>query len=269
MVITSKEIVVPSLVNYVGYLQSTGTQYIDTGFVPNQDTRVVIDFAYLDENGNAFFGSRVASGNRAFTFWPASAGNWRDNYGSSNATYGIADSERHTLDKNKNTTHFDDEVLGTYSAETFTCPGNLYLFAINQNGTVNYHSKVRIYSCQIYDNGALIRDFRPCYDPDGVLCLYEKVEKKYYYNAGSGEFTHGEGDTSSVFNFTINSVSYLADNGMIWGEWVQSSYNTDGFMVDLDGTIWSASSKFVHLSGSSAYVYDTDLIIENASYKYG
>ena len=44
----------------------------------------------------------------------------------------------------------------------------------------------------MYDNGVLIRDFRPCLDPDGVACLYDKVEKKYYHNAGSGEFIAGE-----------------------------------------------------------------------------
>jgi hypothetical protein len=41
------------------------------------------------------------------------------------------------------------------------------------------------------DNGVLVRDMWPCYDPDGVACLYDKVEKKYYYNAGSGAFTAG------------------------------------------------------------------------------
>ena len=29
------------------YIQSSGTQYIDTGFMPNQDTRVAVSYTHL------------------------------------------------------------------------------------------------------------------------------------------------------------------------------------------------------------------------------
>ena len=67
----------------------------------------------------------------------------------------------------------------------------MYLFGVNSNGSASFLSPIKLYSCQIYDNGTLVRDFWPCYDPDGVACLYDKVEKKYYYNAGTGAFTAG------------------------------------------------------------------------------
>ncbi len=40
----------------------------------------------------------------------------------------------------------------------------------------------------------------------------------------------GEGQIS----FAINGVTYLADEGMTWGEWVDSEYNTLGAVVDGD-----------------------------------
>ena len=67
----------------------------------------------------------------------------------------------------------------------------MYLFGNNENNNVLYRSKAKVFRCQIYDNGTLVRDFWPCYDPDGVACLYDKVEEKYYYNAGTGAFTAG------------------------------------------------------------------------------
>lgn len=70
-----------------------------------------------------------------------------------------------------------------------------YVDWINNGGSSmigNYPTTAKIYSCKIYDNGVLMRDFWLCYDPDGVACLYDKVEKKYYYNAGTGEFIAGE-----------------------------------------------------------------------------
>ena len=36
----------PSGYTEVEYIESTGTQYIDTGFTPNQDTRMLLDFQY-------------------------------------------------------------------------------------------------------------------------------------------------------------------------------------------------------------------------------
>ena len=49
----------------LGYLESTGTQYIDTGYQPNQDTRFDISFMTLNQlSSNAFgsiFGARTGS----------------------------------------------------------------------------------------------------------------------------------------------------------------------------------------------------------------
>lgn len=53
-------------------------------------------------------------------------------------------------------------------------------------------SKVRIYYLKLYDEGELARDFIPILDGDNKPCLYDKVEKKYYYNQGTGEFLYGE-----------------------------------------------------------------------------
>lgn len=37
---------------------------------------------------------------------------------------------------------------------------------------------------------------------------------------------------SSIINFTINNVSYQANSGTEWYDWVSSSYNTGGFFCD-------------------------------------
>lgn len=33
-------------------------------------------------------------------------------------------------------------------------------------------------------------------------------------------------------NFTVDDISYQAEEGMTWGEWVESDYNTEGFYLD-------------------------------------
>ena len=51
------------------YIQSSGTQYIDTGFMPNQDTRVVCTTNLAQQNTAAWlFGARNGTGAATFGF---------------------------------------------------------------------------------------------------------------------------------------------------------------------------------------------------------
>lgn len=69
----------------------------------------------------------------------------------------------------------------------------MYLFAINNNGTASVGNSnftdttgyLRIKACKIWDkdinrNDVLIRDYVAVERSDGVKCLYDKVESKYY-----------------------------------------------------------------------------------------
>ena len=53
-----------------------------------------------------------------------------------------------------------------------------------------------------------------------------------------------------LISFTIDGVSYQAEEGMTWDEWVSSSYNTDNYGVIYDGLI---SPKGDHLMGWVSY----------------
>ena len=50
----------------------------------------------------------------------------------------------------------------------------------------------RLYYCKIYNGDTLVRDFVPVIDGSNIACLYDKVEKKCYYNVGTGTFSYGE-----------------------------------------------------------------------------
>lgn len=183
-------------INYIDYIESSGTQYIDTGFVPNQDTRMIIKAICPIGSTNFLFGARTSSSSNQFMFAGSASGYYTTGYGATQETYSTdynSDSAI-VIDKNKQTTTLtlsdgtSTSVSGTYT--TFTAPCNLVLFGCNTNGTVA-KGKVSIFNCQIYDNNVLVRDFYPCLDPDGVACLYDKVNQQYYYNAGTGTFIAG------------------------------------------------------------------------------
>ena len=176
------------------YIQSSGSQYIDTGFKPNGNTRVLMDYESLATSTAFVFGSRhnshANSGSYSFSFVILGASSIRSDYGSVES--GITGSvlKQIVLDKNKNVTTYDGTTV-TATAQTFQSSYNMYLCSVNTAGTAGAKSSIKIYSCQIYDNGTLVRDFVPCMNASGAVGLYDVVNGVFYANAGSGAFTAG------------------------------------------------------------------------------
>lgn len=194
MVFSSKRAKLPKTINFVEYLQSSGTQFIKSGVKPTNNTRVVCNFQFVDTASTQYlFCARGAAGGYAnrFGLLLVSTG-FRSDFGSTNVTFptSIDKSARHTVDKNGANCSIDG-VSVTNTDATFTGSYEMNLFAGNTGGSMSEPAKAKIYSCQIYEAGLLIRDYWPCYDPKGVACLYDKVNEEYVYNAGTGEFIAG------------------------------------------------------------------------------
>lgn len=180
----------------VEYIQSSGTQYIDTGFKPNSNTRVVMDFEVLAPGTAtcAIFGARdgtsAGSGN-GFCLWNLSGTRFRTDYNSDTEDINVVPLGRHTVNKNKNVTTLDS-ITVTNNTSTFTSKYNFVLYTVNGADTIDERRvSAKLYSCQIYDNGALIRDFAPAKNSDGTVGLYDLVNDAFYTNAGTGTFTAG------------------------------------------------------------------------------
>lgn len=181
-------------IDYVTYIQGSGTQYIDTGFKPNNNTRVVLDAQMVNATtvSNMYTPFGVRGGGYFFELYKASTGNWNMTFlwGTTYNQYFTIDySTRHTFEINKNVAKIDS-TSKTYSTTTFQLSYNLFLGADNNAGTANAITPLRIYSCKIYENDKLVRDYWPCVDKKGVACLYDKVNGNYCYNAGTGNFAY-------------------------------------------------------------------------------
>ena len=69
----------------------------------------------------------------------------------------------------------------------------MYLFGRNiPNETGDYFFRGDIWVCRIWDNGALVRDYIPAIDENGVGFMFDRVTHKVYLNAGTGIFTFGD-----------------------------------------------------------------------------
>lgn len=209
----------------VQYIQSAGTQWIDTGFKPNQNTRVKMDCNVIGFNSTDMFlfGARIAAGNTAF-YVAADDDNakWWTCFGNNQWSPNDTCMGKHSIDFNQNVLTLDEKNF-TFEKTTFQSSYNLLLFATITNGNVDsQRGKMAIYSCQIYDNGNLIRDFVPCVDPTGNAGLYDLVDGKFYGNAGTGVFLAGPPKATLPDGYT--QLEYIQSSG---AQWIDTGFTPD------------------------------------------
>lgn len=195
----TKHTTVPEGYTILEYIESTGTQYIDTGFKPGNTTRLAMDFepTTLPASHVMAAGARNSSSGYTNQFVIGWAGHkspaaWRSDFGSSQVSFptSVSGAVRHQLDKDGATCEMDDTTV-TNDESTFVCPYTLYLFAGNQNDAPVSQISMRLYTCRIYDNGTLVRDFISRKTPSGAIGLYDTITQSFYGNAGTGVFTAG------------------------------------------------------------------------------
>ena len=181
---------------FIPYIETTGEQFIDTGFVPNQDTRIVCEFMLAKiVNLGVVYGARESVAKNDFSFrtsYVTGPGHrWQPIYGNSFGTFTDfqADTTQwHLVDHNKNTFYFDGVLRSTCAYADFTAPYSMTIGAVNNNNSIANYSKIRIRSFKIYDNGILVRDMRPCVNANGEIGMYDVLNDQFYGNAGTGTF---------------------------------------------------------------------------------
>ena len=183
----------------IAYLESTGTQYIDTGVKLSDYKNNLIfeaDFQIVSLDIGTQILAGVTSGENRYYVLTVGNNKFTSTVSSNNTstTMTNADNNRHTFISNTNTaTAFLDGVSYNYTNANASSPYNITLFAKNDEGRkVDRFSTAKIYrvSMKTADN-VLIRDFVPALDENSTPCLYDRVERKFYYNQGTGGFIAG------------------------------------------------------------------------------
>lgn len=171
----------------VQYIQSTGAQYVDTGFKPNQDSRVLIKLSTSETGSHTVFGADLGWADDGFAL-----GVGFTHYGKETGTIsGLNNGSPHEVDFNKNIISMDGKPVLTMGNSTFSVPHNLALLANNRAGGIQEKTTMVLYYCRIYDGNTIIRDFIPCKNAAGAVGLYDLIGQKFYGNAGTGSFTAG------------------------------------------------------------------------------
>ena len=181
----------PSGYTKLDYIESSGTQYIDTGVSSfnTQRTRVILDVDWLSGLG-CYFGC-YSSGRRWFVeaLQPTKIySGYLDEGKSADIATVIG---RYTVDKNGVSTNVNGVKILHASAGNSTSISICLLACGGSSGVSGIADAARIYSCKIYSNSVLIRQFVPCKNSSGEVGLYDEVNDVFYGNAGTGVFIAG------------------------------------------------------------------------------
>lgn len=189
------------------YLQSDGTQWIDTGVVPNNETGLFCKTIKLDNSNTSMFGVRDNDSSAIMTPYVGGKSisyRWKAE-GKDNI---------YTLDKagdyifSSFLNFYNDRLAKIDSEDTDWATSlsgilenytqSIWLFSTNFKGSFGTNGKYagRIYRAQITQGDTLIHDYVPCLDANGRPCMYDiigvgNVEDNAYYNQSGGtEFSY-------------------------------------------------------------------------------
>lgn len=183
----------------VEYLESTGTQYINTGVNLSNNSNVEINAkltATQRDKNYYLFGSSIE--NKRYMIAVGSFTNkYLADFVSSSyrieSSFSAFDGKFHTH-KATNLSYYIDEILqGSTSSSTFTNTSSAYIFDVRDRGASARlgTQSWKIKYCKIWDGNNLIRNFIPCINSSNVAGMYDTVNDVFYANAGTGTFNVG------------------------------------------------------------------------------
>ena len=195
----------------IEYLQSSGSQVIDTGYLHTKDTKVLIRVEFTKVTGYSngycvFYGARSSDRKTQLGGWlhngkfmeacddsasdtslAATVGTIYDAELAKTGSYGVLN-----LATGVYTTLGSGNGYATSPIQNGT-PQTDYIFAIHQDGGTAWWCNMKCYGCKVWEGTTLVRDFVPVRrKSDGVLGLLDLAHGTFYTNAGSGSFSAGE-----------------------------------------------------------------------------
>ena len=188
----------------VNYLQSSGTQWINTEYILQSSDTVELKAEYVRRGSLNYSTAYLCGSDKRFGV----------DFSISEDTkgYGIRDVFGPLITRSGVIPEVGTEFVVVSSisllrvvvgetiteiskkAQTYT-PVNfpVYLFTTNRNKTALISAFIgKIYYAKITNSqGEMMLNCIPCLDADGVPCLYDLISKKALYNIGTGSFTWG------------------------------------------------------------------------------
>ena len=245
------------------YIESNGTQYIDSGVSIGANVWVDIDLMWTSAfSYNMMLGAwsvLALSLRDTNVVCAASGGAETQNIGSTTAA-----NVKYNIKLGADKGYTQNGTKYSLGASSNRATGrHILIFAASNSENNPYawgsYGVGRIYSMRIYDGNQMVRNFVPCKNPAGTLGLYDLVENKFYSNAGSGAFTSGAFVSKYEFMLTYPNLGLTLGTSEKYNRWTQTSSPNATSVTDYTpiSISWSAHSAGIRKHGS-ACLYNCD-----------
>lgn len=257
------------------YIETTGTQYIDTGYFPNPTTTKIETRFSLTNNTviiQRIFGARdnpkSVSPGSCNIFFNVNQDKIRLDWTGKLLTKYVNLNEEITLIciNNKATVIQNGVSTEQIGSEKLTTklPYSMYIGTFNNAGTVDgIGAYAKWENFKIYDeNNNLVMRMIPCYrKSDGEIGMYDLVNNKFYTNRGTGTFIKGPDvlfdyeefynnyvtiPNSDVGRYAIKlepNTSYIVRTNLQFIPYGQSNPSSKVFVISGSNTIWTPSTS--------------------------
>lgn len=244
--------ILPDGYTQLEYIQSTGTQYIDTNWVHKANSKIVVSCNVSDSTRDGWLGI-FGSGNpnyktNAWMFFsrfgnnnvPAISRTGNETTGS-NFFY----NEDITITAEGNTASWSRKSV----EQSLTASGtvddgvvSMYLLALHEGTSATRFSVAKLYSAQFFTGTVLERDFIPSKrNSDSVIGLYDLVANTFYTNSGTGAFTAGP---ENIEYETITEEVLVPDERDPY-TWFEDDIPTSGMMAQYITNLSELRGQFV------------------------
>jgi len=213
----------PNYARRVEYLESTGTQWIDTGIMPSSKSGnvLVVDSACTGGNSvGCLFGVTSKNPGRYYQLNKTTTASQFRLITNSGDVFYTKDSSfysaRHEYKLEANKLYIDGSLLATGKGQADQ-NGNMFLFARNDqiNGipTGLQVGKWRIYSVKYTRSSTLVRSFVPC-RVGQTGYLFDEVTGAFFGNSGTGNFVLGTDVAGGVSRHAVIAPPARRAEGM-------------------------------------------------------
>lgn len=210
----------PKEYQQVNFIESTGTQCIDTEYVPKTNTKIECELSFDGDFNNKVNTSIFGTSNKENIFTINFGGepnqknelfSWTDKLYENGATaYCIDITDKIRTNRNLLTLESGKVSYGgitkTIATKTENQTETLILFGKrNVKGIFPIQAyNMRVYSFKIYEDDNLIKYMLPCYRRDsGKIGMYDLIAGKFYTNVYTDEFEKSKDISLSVGDIVI------------------------------------------------------------------
>ena len=253
---------VPENYTPIEYIESSGTQYIDTGYKGDHNTSIHVDFMLL--SSSEYTGATSNKNNYLL-------------YNSSSSGVKLLYGNYYTDDKINTVDFYIDKQSVSKSIPSFldnrlsvtiklTSEGEYPSASFNNGYTITHRTYYspssytlklfkseygidgigRIYKCKIYNNDNLIYDYQPVMDENGIPGLYDIVNNKFIRSSSGTDFYPGP---------PLDPIGIHINNANTW----KIPYGTKYALYSFPSNIYNTSIQYNEANTNSKtlqYIYD-------------